>query len=98
MASSSQNSENDLKKSVVNYFLENCQRILTNATLSTAPIHVRDIRPVSDVLLKKIKDESDAYDFAAQFEINSLSITYQGIVRDNKNMDIENESVAGKSI
>jgi len=98
MASSSQNSEDDLKKSVVNYFLENYQRILTNATLSTAPIDVRDIRHISDVLLKRTKDKSDAYDFAAQFEIKSLSITYQGIVRDNKNMNIENESVVGKSI
>jgi hypothetical protein len=95
MKPSDQEIKEGLKISVVNYFLTHYGRILSNAGFPTQALSQNDILSIGEVQLGPVDDKVASYEFAVTFRVKNNKVTYQGIVRNNANKDIENESVSG---
>jgi hypothetical protein len=95
MKPSDQEIAEGLKISVVNYFLTHYGRILTNAGFSTQALTQNDILSIGEVQLNQLDGKHGAYEFLVNFRVKNHKITYQGVVKNNANKDIENESVSG---
>jgi hypothetical protein len=94
MKPSDQEIAEGLKISVVNYFLTHYGRILGDAGFPTQSLSQNDILSIGQVHLSQ-DGNNHSYEFQVNFRIKNNKITYQGIVKDNANKDIENESVSG---
>ena len=84
-----------LKISVVNYFLTNYGRILRNAGFPAIALSQNDILSIGEVQLQRLDGTTGSFEFLVNFRIKDRQVTYQGMVKNNANKDIENESVFG---
>jgi hypothetical protein len=95
MKPSDQEITEGLKISVVNYFLTHYGRILSNAGFPTQALSQDDILSIGEVQLGQQDDKHGSFKFVVNFRVKNHKATYQGVVKNNSNKDIENESVSG---
>jgi hypothetical protein len=95
MMPSDQEITEGLKISVVNYFLTHYGRILGTAGFPTQALSQNDILSIGEVQLQQLDGKTGSYEFLVNFRIKNHKVTYQGMVKNNTNKDIENESVSG---